>query len=202
MTVAAGPMSVDTFILANHNLESPATAVVSGDAAGAFSVPVMRPGGIPYGLWFTLSSPVSVSNLTLTIASNPTDIRIGEFIVGLKEELAVLLNGNDQMDESGMFDHDDEGDVGSLPPYDPGWERMTFTGSLLATGTERQFVRDWVSGARGNTRPGVIIPYADVNEAYVVKVSQCSFQEVVGEGNRLYDGQFTFLEFKRNRWGA
>jgi hypothetical protein len=200
IVLAGSAAVVDLAVLVNTNLQSPATVNVSG-GFGAFTIPALRPGGIPYNPFIKLETPVNVASLTFTFADNPEDIIIGEILVGLSETWDLLSDTNDGSQVNPNIDQGgDEWDVHSIPPYVPDIEYRTLGGTVWADATEFQFIRDWKSATRGNSLPSIAIPDDDSNDAYAIKFDTLSWIKKRGLPNPLYSVTVAFTEFERTRF--
>jgi hypothetical protein len=200
LTISGPAGQVDLIVLSHHNLVSPATVAFGGTAAGAIVVPVARPNGIPYNIFVKLNAAVSMASLTITVSGNPTPFIIGEVLAGLSESFDLLSDDNSDTYNVGSIDHDDI-DVSSVPGYDLPWDQRVKTGSNWATATEKAFLHDWLAAQRGNTRPSVIIPNPEENDAWTVLVAGgLSGKQIMGAPNQLHHCSMTFKEVKRSRW--
>lgn len=198
LTLAGTAAMADTCVLCNHNIESPATAVVSGDLAGAFVLSGARRNRIPFNPYLKVT-PASVDALTLTISGNYADYIIGEFIAGLSESFDLLQQDNEFGYQ--MFNIQPEGDIPSVMPTDLGARRRRLQGTAWATLTEKQFVEEWIDASMGNTRPSVIIPNPSDNDAWVVKVfAEITYRQHRGDPDRLYLVNIGFEEWACHRW--
>lgn len=198
LTGTAG--DVDLIVLVNSNIRSPATVAVSG-GFGAFTIPALRPGGIPYNPYIKLGAPVNVGSVTVTITGSSEPVIIGEILVGLSETWDLLSDTNDgsQVNPS-IGQGGDEWDVHSIPPYTPDIEYRTLGGTMWANATEFQFIRDWKSATRGNSLPSIAIPDDESNDAYAIKFDSLSWIKKRGLPDPLYSVTVAFTEFERTRF--
>lgn len=198
--IAGTAANVDTVVLVNTNVASPATVSVD-NGFGSMTIPAARPGAIPRNPFIRLLTPVSVSNLTVTIASNPSTLMLGEILVGLSEPWDLLSDNNEfSMGDFG-YRHDDEVSMTSVPPYDLGTMQRTLTGSAFATMTDLQFVQDWFTGTRFGTWPSIIIPNEQDNDAWAVYFSdRVTWQQIRGYPDYLFQMNVSLTEYKQTRW--
>lgn len=202
ITLAGAAGMVDTLVMVNHNLGSPATVVVTGDISTTITVPTMRPNGIPFGIFKKVASPVSVSSLVFTIASNAANIIIGEIYAGLAEEWDLLSNDNQFVYNVYPLSQPDESEMSSVAPYAGGREGRVLTGTNFADATELTFMQDWLAATYEGTRPSVIIPNPAINDAWSVKLGMAlTHSQKRGDPDYLHEGvSVSFTEHIRSRW--
>lgn len=200
ITIAGTAGSVDLIALTNHNLAPPATVVLSGDVAGSIVVPPMRLNNIPYGIFVKLGAPVSCASLIVTIASNPTNVSIGEVFAGLSETWDLLSEDNEFGYRIIPLETPDDNEASSVPGYSAGRVARSLRGSSYMNLTEKAFAEDWQDASWDNTRPSLLIPNPEDNDAWAVKVGlELTYRQIRGEPQRLLMGNFQFNEYVRSR---
>jgi len=200
VTITGTAGMVDLVVVSHSNIWSPATITLSGDISTSIAVPAARPNNIPFNYFVLLGSPVSVDSLTVTVASNASNVVIGEILAGLSEEWNLLSDDNEGTYEIFPIAVDDS-EITSVPGYSRGRERRSLRGSNYASATDYTFLNNWMAATWDNTRPSVIIPNENDNDAWVVKLNTSfSFSQIIGDPSRLYKASIGFTEFPRQRW--
>lgn len=187
---------VGMVVVANHNLDL-------GKLITIFSTSFLvstqtRPDGIPLNP-FILRAPANTTALTIasTSSANSANPVLGEVIAGKYRTLTRGLRLDDAAFGHDMFSADPQSEFASIPPYDKALAQRTITGSQVVSSSELDDLRGWFESQRGWTKPSVIVPDANVNDAWVVTVRNFGYRKV--DAN-LYDVRLEFKEYPRSRW--
>jgi len=187
---------VGMVVVANHNLDL-------GKLITIFSTSFMvsteaRPDGIPLNP-FILRTPANTTSLTIasTSSANAANPVVGEVIAGKYRTLTRGLKLEDAAFEHLMFAADPQSEFASIPPFDKGLAQRTLTGSQTVSSSEFDDLRGWYEAQHGWTKPSVIVPDANVNDAWIVTVKNFRYRKVDAS---LYDVHLEFQEYPRSRW--
>lgn len=202
LTVTPGgspdPM-VDVIALCHHNIQQAATITLGGSLSGGITTAPVLADGIPFNLYRILDSPVSVNTLVLGVSGNSVPVVIGYLFAGLSRTSTPLHLGR-AVTQSEPFAW--EGETLTQAPYDPGLaDARRISGECILTDTELAAVQAWYASTRRGTRPTLIIPDENVNDAWLA-VFRYASQDL---GPNTYPGAlhqvtFEFVEVPRVRW--
>lgn len=209
LTLTVTPASakmVDLIALHHHNVDGGATVTLGGSLSSTIPTVAEPPDGIFPNIYQLLTTPVSVSSLVLGIAGN-TDPVTTSLYAGLSHTLTPLRLGRVR-NPSVPFEW--EGETLTQAPYDPGVaDPQRLRGDCVIDETELQEVTDWYLSTRRGTRPTLIIPDDNYNEA-LLTIFRYSVTDLApgeypegsppNEPEALFQVEFEFVEIPRLRW--
>lgn len=206
--IPADPVTVGIVAVINYRIApgSPSGVVLAGDLSDTISIPAVPPDDIPKIAFSFIVPPVPVSTLTVQVAdgggSPELPIVIGEVYAGTLRSMEWPLILGLKRDPSQPFSW--EGEAGSMPPYDPGIsDQLRLTGSTWLSDTGLAEVDAWYQSTKRGTRPTLIVPTEDVDEALLV-VFRYSVDPLIVVPDApltgLHHVSFEFLELPRVRW--
>lgn len=181
---------MDVFALVNHTVD--VSAGVSGDASATIPAGALDGEGIRFNPFVRLATPVSVSaSLTLTVSGNAAPVIIGEFYGGLGVEFeAYELD----LDPGDPFEW--EGEFSSIPPYDSGLSSpRRLAGDVVMTAAQLAQVKAVYASTRRGSRPCLVIPDTDVNDAWCAR-----FRFRAAYEDTIYRVALEVIEIPRTRW--
>jgi hypothetical protein len=195
--------SVDVIVVGNHNLDAGLGIAIDGDIDASMTVPALPPDGIPLNPFTLAGSPGTAATLTLAVSGNSRDVVIGEFAAGELRSIGLPQLSTHRL-EHAHKNIEPNVDVSSVLPYDKGVAMRRLIGRYILTNTEKEAVEDWYRAERGGSRPSVIIPELDVNDAWFTRFAEPpTFTPIVGSDDRselLWAADLTFQELPRSRW--
>lgn len=196
-----GSGQISLCVLGNHNLAAGVAATLGGDISATLtSATPVPPSGIPLNPFDSIT-PTSATSVTLTIAGNPVDVVVGELFLGVQRTMRALRI--DAQYSHLDFARGRDLDLASVPPYDPGLEARTWSGSLYVTGTQLDEFIAWQQAQLSATKPSILIPDDGVNDAWIVHLQALQYRVAAGHSahaSRCYDVQLSFAEYPRTRW--
>lgn len=192
---APAARTVTLIAVCNHNI--PGAITVGGNAIGPAT---LGADGIYSNPWLTVANG-SVTTLALSCSGTPAII--GELYAGTRRTLErIQLHTGAELDESDPFEW--EGDASSIPPYDPGTsDGRVLRGEALVSDVGLADVQAWYRSTRRGTRPTLIVPRDDVNDAWLVtfryRVELVRVHPTVA-AQSIHRVEFEFTELPRVRW--
>jgi len=197
LTVTNPAKTCDAAVIANSNLS--VAAVLGGDITLSLT-PVTPENGIPLNKWGTFS-PVSVDTVTLTVTTNPVDAIIGELYVGKIRSLARNLQRSQNVWQFETYAIRPGAEFGSVQPYDKGLEGRRLNGANLYSPTEFDDMLAWFRSCRDGSRPTIIMPDGDVDDAWIVNFTAFEWRRApMSSGEIWYEVGMAFEELPRSRW--
>lgn len=187
--------TVSLLAVCNHNIDAAETITITGDISTTLTGPALPANGIPLNPWVAVSE-TSTDELTLAIVGNSVDVIIGEFVAGKKRTLERSLRIRPTFTQSyGVLAHGAEFD--SLLPYDKAVVARTLSGTVIVTDSGLADIQAWVDSTRGGARATLIVPDADVQDAWLVTITEFSYQPDAANVNLV---SLAFQEYPRSRW--
>lgn len=205
LTCPAGEVGI--LVVGQHNLIVPVT--IGGDVTATITPEATRPpNDIPLNPFALVDPAVTVDALTFDVDGNDETPVIGEFIAGTVREVTPVRIEDAQFEEldfaepramAAMF----------LPPYDEGLEGRTLKGTQIYTSADLAILRGWWQAQRAGTKPSVLIPNPDVNDAWLVQFQGLQYRPLVqpspiagspASDQGLWLVTLTFVEYPRSRW--
>lgn len=163
-------VSADVFAIHHHNIPQAATVSLSGDITSTIPTAAWRADDIPLNWFRRLTTPVSVDSITVTVTSNPSASIVGGFYAGLSYQFTDDLLIGRSFDPGLPFLWESEYSL--IPPYDPGIARpRRLSGSMIMGDEDYAELQAWDLSTRNGTRPSLIIPDDDVNDAWLALFS-------------------------------
>lgn len=202
MTPVGSPApSCDVFAVHHHNLDAAATITLSGDVSTTIPTDGVPPDLIRNNWYRRITAPVPVDSLTLAITGNSGPI-VTSFYAGLGRELETPLFLGRGIEPSEPFAW--EGEARLQAPHDPGYaEPRRLRGECVLTEDGLTDVRDWYASTRRGTRPTLIIPDENYNDAWLVVFRYTAQDFAPGDyPDALHAVTFEFVEIPRLRWPA
>jgi hypothetical protein len=197
----SGP--VDVMVVGHHNVDPGSLIAIDGDIDASLTVPALPADGIPLNPFTLAGSPNIAATLTLAVSGNSVDVVIGEFAAGQLRSIGLPQLSSHRL-EHAHKNIEPAVDVASVLPYDKGVAMRRLSGTYVLTNTEKDAVEEWYRAERGGSRPSVIIPELDVNDAWFVRFAEPpSFTPIVPHQTRsviLWVASLIFQELPRSRW--
>lgn len=179
----------------NHNVDASRSITLSGGLSMTLTGPALQANSIPLNPWGTVSES-SISTQTIAISSNSVPVVIGEFVVGKKRSLERTLRVKPTFSQRYLVtSHEAEFD--SLMPYDKAIVARELTGEVIVTDAGLADIQAWVDSTRGGSKLTLIVPDADVQDAWLVTITEFSYQP---DANNVNFVSLGFREFPRSRW--
>lgn len=195
-TVTIASSTVGFAAVCNHNVEAARTITLGGGIAATMTGPVLPPNGITLNPWVSFGPTAAVTSITVAVSSNPSALIIGEFVVGTRRTLERNLRpAPDFSQVYHVVRH--EAEFNSLMPYDKGIVGRKLRGSVTLSDTGLQAVLDWYDSTRGGTKPSLIVPNSNVQDAWLVEMTAPSYQPTRQNQNEV---TLEFTEYPRSRW--
>lgn len=201
---ALASRSVGLLALINHNIAG--TTAITGGVTATIPAATLRADGIYTNPWVAIT-PVSASSLVMTVSGIPAIV--GELIAGQRRSLEKDLFPNSIFDPGAPFPWE-EGS--SLPPYDDGVAApRRLSGETIFTDTGLADLKNWYDSTRRGTRPTLIVPDLDLNDAWLVNfryairtAAQVSLATRVANTNMksMHRVSLEFVEIPSLRWPA
>jgi hypothetical protein len=156
LTVSPSPaQSVDVIAVCHHNIREAASIALGGSVSSTIETHAHPPDDIPTNWYRLLTTPVSVSSLSLSVTGNTDPVIVGELYAGLSRTLPPLRLGK-RLAPGEVFPW--EGEYSLLAPYDPGVHRTTrLQGTFYLTESQLNELHDWHLSQRNGSRPTLII---------------------------------------------
>jgi hypothetical protein len=205
VTPSAAKM-VDVIALNHHNVRAAATVTLGGSLSSTIPTVAEPPDAIFPNIYRLLTTPVSVSSLVLGISGNTVPV-ITSLYAGPSHTITPLRLGRVR-DPSVTFEW--EGEMLTQAPYDPGIsDPRRWRGDCVIDETELQEVEDWYLSTRRGTRPTLIIPDDNYNDAPLAVFRYNAVDLAPGaypvgspftEPEALFQVTFEFVEIPRLRW--
>lgn len=191
--------TISLIVVANHNIDAGRTITIGGDVSTTMVGPAARTNGINVNPWKEIT-PVSGNDVSVAVASNANPLVIGELLAGrLRETTHGLRVRTPFVIESRSIRHETEG--GTVIHYERPFIRRGIRTSMGATQSELDLLIDWYESTRANTRPSVILPFDEHQDAWVVefvRLDYAPYRYTASSGT--YDVSMEFAEFPRYRW--
>lgn len=198
LTITVSPaVSVSLLACCNHNVDAGNTIDVTGDATATITAGTLPKNGIPLNPFTTINA-VSVSSLVVAVTGNSVATVIGEFYAGTKRTLPRQLRPGRVYTPGAPYTW--EGDFGSQPPYDTGVAQRRLSGELVTDDAGLADIQSWYESTREGTRPTLIVPEHDKNDAWLV-VFQFRSRVLWRNGSQTaHVVELEFMELPRSRW--
>lgn len=197
---ATAPASgaVNFVAVANHNVDAARAITIGGDISAALTGPAARANGINVNPWATVAS-VTATVISVAVSSNSVALAIGELIAGrLRETTYGLRVRTPFIPESEAIRHETE--YGSVLSYERPFIRRSLVTSLGATQSDLDQLIAWYESTRANTRPSVILPFDDQQDAWCVEFTALTYEPLrYSATDAVYDVRMDFLEVPRYR---
>lgn len=195
-TIVGTAAAVGIAALGNHNVDAGRMITLGGDISATMTGPTLPPNGIPLNPWVTFTEVAGVDEVTVDIASNTVPIVVGEFVCGKRRTLERNLAVRPAFKASYQTVRH-EAEFNSLMPYDKGIVSRTLSGTVVLSDTGLADVQAWWDATRGNTKPSLIIPNSNVQDAWLVEFTEFSYEPASKNVNHV---SLTFTEYPRSRW--
>jgi hypothetical protein len=195
-TITGTAAAVGIVAVCNHNIDAAKTITMGGDLSTTLTGPAVPSNGIRLNPWVTFTEVAGVDSVTIDIASNTNAIIIGELVMGKRRTLERNLAVSPSFNQSYQTVTIDS-EFDSLMPYDKGVISRTLSGSVILTDSGLADVQAWVDSTKGGSLPTLIVPLSTVQDAWLVKITDFSFQPSSKNRNSV---SLAFQEFPRSRW--
>jgi hypothetical protein len=189
-------MYVDTVVVHNHTVDAAKTIAISGGVSVNLTGPAIPPNGVRFNPFGYVASPQTTNTITVTISGNSIDIIIGEILAGRRRELGtygVLAHHGIRYLHSAERP---DSKLTALAGHDDGVEQRAIDCEVMCDLTGKTMIEDFWRATRGNTRPGVLIPFGSINDAWVGHMEDFQATDTAG----AFKATFTFVEAPRGRW--
>jgi hypothetical protein len=195
-TIVGTAAAVGIVAVCNHNIDAAKTITMGGDLSTTLTGPAVPSNGIRLNPWVSFTEVAGVDSVTIDIASNTNAIIIGELVMGKRRTLERSLSPRPSFGQKYQtVDIDSEFD--SLMPYDKGVIARTLSGSVVLTDSGLADVQAWVDSTKGGSLPTLIVPLSTVQDAWLVKITEFSYQPSSKNRNEV---SLAFQEYPRSRW--
>lgn len=185
--------SINGLVVANTNLDAAASVAFSG--LGTVTMPPVPAGNIRLNGVEFLSSPATASSTTVaTTAGGPAII--GEVLAGLFREIRTLPPRPDHAHRA--FQIVQDGEYTGLS-YSKGAVSRSFGGSVYLDDASYQIVQDAFDASEQNSKPTVIVPLCDANDAWLVTWTTYNPRPIQPD---LWLVDVQWQELPRYRWPA
>lgn len=187
---------VSHVIVANHDLPFGTSVGITGGVTATVTSPADQPNGITLNGFSAVAAQATTN--TITVDVDAAEAIIGEVLAGLMTELTpgIRLGATIRYLAGAELPN---GVASSLPGYDDGTEQRAIDCTVLTeSDSDVASLEAWWRSTRGDTRPSVLIPYPDVNDAWVGHLT--GFQRTIDQSSGRWDVTFTFVEYPRSRW--
>lgn len=194
LTASWTSQSVNGAVVANHNLGASVVCTLSG-------IGTVTTGPVPENLirlnpWATFS-PVTVAGTTLTIPGS--NLVVGELFVGTWDTVHGIPPDADMMMIPYLIP--DRGEYGGLA-IDKSAESRSIAGNIWLTDAEKLGMDAWWRATRNSSLPSILIPFQDLNDAWVVQFESYRprpyVHPVVNGG--VWNVSVAWREIPRYRW--
>lgn len=183
---------VNGVVLANTNLDGAKNVTISGGVSGTLVTPTVPGDGIPLNGWKEVT-PATTGSVNISVSGNSVTVVLGELIAGVLETIG-LLPGSDLHPE----DYRVAGDsVIRRVGYDMGYTGRTLEAQMILTAADKDKIVAWYDATRQGSRPSVLIPDENVNDAWLVIFTNL---DVRPWENDNFQVSATWAELTRVRW--
>ncbi len=186
---------VSLVAVCNHNVDAAKNISFGGDITKVIVGPAIPANGIPLNPFGTFT-PTSATSVTFGITSNSATVVIGEVVIGKYRTLERNLSPRPSFGQNYQTVEIDS-EFSSLMSYDKGVISRSLSGSVVLTDTGLADVQAWVDSTKGGSLPTLIVPLSTVQDAWLVKITDFSYQPSSKNRN---DVTLAFQEFPRSRW--
>jgi len=193
--------TVDFIAVANHNIDAARTITIGGDVSATLAGPAARANGINVNPWAQVSSVAGVDNITIGVSGNSSALTIGEFFAGKLRESSYGMRVRTPFTPSySGIRHETDG--GTALIYELPFVRRGISTSMGADDSDLEQFLAWFEAARANTRPSVIIPFDDQQDAWVVEFLRLTYEPILyqSSSSATYMVTMEFAEFPRYRF--
>lgn len=188
---------VSHVIVANHNVPAAAAIAITGGVTASLVGPAARKNRIPVNAWAAVVAQVSTNTITVDI--DVAEVIVGEVIAGLMTELTPGIRLGARIRYLAGSELPD-GKASSLQGYPDGTVQRAIDCEILCESVaDKDVLEAWWEDTDGDTRPSVLIPFPDKNDAWVGHIDKDSFSAVFDQ-NGMWVVTFTFVEYPRSRW--
>jgi hypothetical protein len=167
---------------------------------GTIPAPTLGPDGINLNPWLAVA-PSAWGTVTMFASGNPAIV--GELYAGNSRTLERDLLVEPDFDTADVFPW--EGEFSSLAPYDNGVTFRRLAGQTIVSQAGMTDIENWWLSTRRGTRPTLIVPFEDKNDAWLVVFkyrAKSLYRDPVGSATpgQVWGVSFEFLELPRYRW--
>lgn len=193
VVTGSGAKVVNCVVISNHTIDAGLTIAITGGVTVNLVSPAARKNGIPVNPWAMVVSPASTNTITVTVSGNAGPIFIGEVIAGTLTELVsgILMGSRIFYVASSELP---DGKSSSLLGYSDDVVQRGIECTLIVNVADAAVLEQWWESTKGDTRPSVLIPFDDLNDAWVGHLTE--FAMVTVEGLRQVT--FIFIEYPRS----
>lgn len=195
VTWAATFTSAEVGLIAVCNCNSNVNATISGGVSTSIVAGTLQPDGIRLN-GYTTVTPAAQTTLSVGFSGASATVVLGEFVAGKSRSLSLPVYTSDKRSNRD-FTRAQEMDLSSIPPYDPGIAGRVWECGFVLTTTELAVFEGAFLAQRNGTRPSLVVPNTDVNDAWVCFLSAPSATPVTG---RHWNVSVTLTEVPRVRW--
>ena len=195
VTWSATFTSAEVGLIVLGNCNSDVNATIGGGASATVTAGALQPDGIRLNGFATVT-PANETNLTVAFSGATSAVVLGEFMAGKYRTLGLPVYTGDQRSDRD-FTRSMEMDLASIPPYDPGLAARTWECNFILSTADKEILRGCFLAQKNGTKPTVIVPDSDTNDAWICFMSAPVAKPVSG---RHWSVDVTFSEVPRVRW--
>jgi hypothetical protein len=195
LTASGSARTISLLAAVNTNITG--TIGISGGVTATIPAATYRKDAIPLNSWVAITPVVGATSLVMAVTQTPAIV--GELYAGTSRTLERDLLVEPDFDPADTFPW--EGEFSSLAPYDNGIDFRRLAGQTIVTQTGMTAIEDWWTSTRRGSRPTLIVPFEEKNDAWLV-VFQYRAKSLYRDpaGVQMYQVSFEFLELPRYRW--
>jgi hypothetical protein len=194
VTWSIAASSGEVGLVAVCNCNSDVNATIGGGVSGTVTAGALQPNGIRLN-GFQTFTPANITTLTVGFSGAADDVVLGELIAGKYRTIRAPRFDSDWEIDDYRLNVDAE--FGSINPHDRGLESRKITGFNFYTTADRDLILAWYRAQRAASKPSLIVPDSDVNDAWVVQLLTPKYQRAGADSWRV---ELTFVESPRSRW--
>ena len=183
---------VNGVVLAHTNLDAGINVTIGGGLSGTLVTPIVFGDGIPRNGWKEVT-PANTGTVSISLAGNSQTVVLGELIAGVLEQVDLLTGATYHEDDYRMAGDSVTRRVG----YDMGYAARLIDAQMIVTSAQLASIEAWRRASRQTSRPSVIIPFEDSNDAILVIWSDYQVQPWEGD---YFQVSASWQELTRTRW--
>jgi hypothetical protein len=190
-------------VVHRHNIDAARTITIAGGVVSmSLAGPAARTNGAPVNPWGRVTEATGAV-VSVAVASNSAAVIIGELLAGKVRETTYGLRPGvawGYRDVGGKVNR--RNPSGSVPPLSRGEVARWLRGSVNCAEADKDALVDWFESSRDDSKPSVLIPYSDVQDALVGTLTAIEVRTTirVTSGPAIYEVQLEFEEWPRKRW--
>ena len=194
---------ISLVVVHRHNIDAARAITIAGGVVSvALAGPAARTNGAPVNPWGQVTEATGAI-VSVAVASNSTAVIIGELLAGKARETTYGLR------PGVAWGYRDIGSqvarrnpIGSVPPLSRGEVARWLRGTIMCQEADKDALVAWYEAGRDDSKPSVMIPYSDLQDAWVGTLTALEVRTVirVSGGPVIFDVSLEFQEWPRKRW--